>query len=225
MRLHILSEFRIEALEEAHLAEFIVEDLILALQCNSSRIVGDDIVADVQRENKHLIYHYDLELARHRVSAQFISEYLAKLGREGKVEGQEDICAAIRQDISDIDQLIRQAEQAQERKKMLIMLLENMGDTSYRRQRIASGAPLDVEDSSESAKQVQLQVVQLFREHDGLTNNEIRTKTGCTNDRLVIRAIKRLGELGILDRDRSTNELKIIRGMEFDRAEELLGAT
>jgi hypothetical protein len=224
MRLHVLSEFRIEAFE-AQLVEFIVEDLILALQQRSSRIIiGDEFVEQARRENPKLKYHYDLELTRQRVSAEFISEYLAQLAREGKADGQEGMCAAIRQDIADIDRKIEEAEQEKERKRKLIMVLEHLGDTSYRRQRLGSGdADVEVpEDDSDEAKQTQRKIIKLFDEHEALTNVEIRTKSGCGNDRLVIRAIKRLGELNILDRDRSTKELKIIRGKEFDRAEELL---
>ncbi len=162
------------------------------------------------------------------MSAEFISGYLAKLGQQG-IQGQENICAAIRQEIADIDQRAEEVEREKEHRRKLLMVLEHMGDTSYRRQRltgngeVAAGA--DLEDNSPEAKAVRQRIVDLFGEHDALTNVEIRTKTGCGNDRLVIRAIKWLGERLILDRDRSTSELKIIRGQEFDRAKELLEAS
>jgi hypothetical protein len=218
MRLHILSRFSIEAFEQSQ-EEFLADDIVQAIvDAQSFAVTSDCVAADLCRQNPKL-KHYQLDVTRCRVSAKFISEYLADCARKN-LEGQEAICDAIKHDIADIDQRISELEQLEQRRKELCSVLEHMGDSSFLQihgEEAYQAADLD--DNSEPAKETRQRIVALLREHGPLSNNELMTQIGHHLSRIIIRQVKWLGERDIVSRDRTTADNKIIPGPKFNEAD------
>lgn len=159
------------------------------------------------------------------MSAAFISKYILRCAKQG-IDTDEAICLKAREEIEKIDEQLNQAEIARCQRANLVKLLNHLGDNSYSRHKVSSSQDIDYpdEDDTPEAKRVRKQIVDLIKAHKAMTNQEIRTKVGYgpNADRLVIRAVKWLGEREILLRDRSSSENKLIPGVKFNEADSLL---
>lgn len=66
MKIHILSRFRVEALDNPdHFRDFLADDLVQSLQDRYSKVIYDpDFVEIVRAENPDLQYHYIIEIRK-----------------------------------------------------------------------------------------------------------------------------------------------------------------
>ena len=159
------------------------------------------------------------------MNPKFISKFIAECAKSG-VDTNEAIIDKVKAEVVEIDELLGKAEMARLRKADLIKILEHLGDSTFRRSRNSEVPHLDVdEDNTEVARTARRRVVKAVGKVGSISNRDLRAKLGYSEnmtDRLIIRAVKWLGEREIIDRDRTTPENKIIPGPKFFEAESLI---
>lgn len=159
---------------------------------------------------------------------KFTSRFIAECAKAG-IDSNDAIIEKAKCDIAKIDEILRQAEESRLRKADLIRLLEHLGDTTLRRGRSSEIQRVEIdEDNTEAARAARKRIVKLIGKVGRISNRELRAQLGYSEnitDRLIIRAVKWLGEREIIDRDRTTSDNKIIAGPKFFEADTLLSKT
>ena len=144
---------------------------------------------------------------------KFVIKYIA----ECSGSNQDPIIAA-KKEIEEIEGRLRKADVDRSRRLDLVAVLEHLGDSTYRRHRTIPDPPdIDLMDDCIVAKDLRRRIVRAIESKGPMTVREIITKVGSyRDDASVIRAIKFLGDMGIIERDGSS-ENKVIPGGKWDQ--------
>jgi len=147
------------------------------------------------------------------------SEFLKDAFKKGLTD-HEAICKHIHEEISKIDLKLAEADQARIKKIKLTAILRDLGDESIKRRRLTPETiQIELDEDSEESQKIRYKICCMIEKHGSLTNRDIIQEVGdYQQDAKVIRAIKFLGERGVVKRD-ETPERHIIPGPNWDDRE------
>ena len=162
------------------------------------------------------------------MSGKFVTQYLAQCNARRAEKDptstpatQEQVIEMVKADIVEIDDQLSKADELKLRKRKLISVLEHCGDISFKRSRSSPDIPdIDLDDDTEVARELRRNIVDLIGKYIALTNRELILKLGGRahgQDQRVLRAVKFLGERGVIERDRTGEEIKLVAGDKFDK--------
>jgi hypothetical protein len=130
------------------------------------------------------------------------SDYIQTCFAQGVVNFGE-IAAKARARIEEIDKELAEADRLRAEKVKLTNVLRELHDDSVKRHRAVPTAPaIELDDNGVPAQKLRYQICKVIGEDGALLNNDLMQKVcGYQEQQRFIRAVKFLGEKGILSRD------------------------
>ncbi len=131
-----------------------------------------------------------------------VSDYVAECFKNG-VTDYEGVCAKAKERIKEIDPELAKIDVLRAEKIKLTNVLRELHDDSVKRNRNAPSAPnIELDDSNLEAQKLRYEICKLIEETGAILNSDLIQKVGgYSGHQRVIRAVKFLGEKGILARD------------------------
>jgi hypothetical protein len=152
------------------------------------------------------------------MSKKSASDYIIECNNLG-ITNKSQICDRAKQRIEEINKILHEADTLRIEKLNLTNVLQILGDDSVKRRRSVLAPIVDsgLNNDDNEAVMLRINICKLIEQHPGgLTNRDIIQKVGSyQEDQKIVRALKYLGERGIIARD-STPERLVIPGNNWE---------
>ena len=150
------------------------------------------------------------------MSQKDVSDYVIECAKIG-ITNHEAICVKAKEEIEEIKRFLHEADTKRIKMTKLMGVLQVLGDESIKRRKIQPTLPVIESDNDVEAAELRISICNIL-ESTGIpmTNRDIIQAVGkYKEDQKVFRAIKYLGERGIIKRD-ETSENRIIPGDKWN---------
>lgn len=132
------------------------------------------------------------------IKGEFIVKFIAEAAKQGKgaVEAAKD-------EISEIDAKLHEAEKLKLRRMNLVEVLNHFGDETYRRRRNIEIPSSDDVGSSPGVEELRAKIIAAVGEKGPLNIRDLIHEVGSYDqDALIMRTVKALGDQEIVSRDK-----------------------
>jgi hypothetical protein len=146
---------------------------------------------------------------------RFVIKYIAEKSANGG-----NAVEACKAEIAEIDEKLHEADRLKLRRRLLVMVLDHLGDDSYKRKKASPSGEEFVNvtsheyEVSDAALEIKKKIVEAVEANGAMMVHEIiLTVGGYQQDETVIHAVKWLHDQDVLGRD---DEKRVIPGPKWD---------